>query len=388
MEAWHLVDAAYAQACSTTLALLAQSRGRMPGVNERVILLGGRSLRRDAESAGVRVDHQIGVPSGHGVLGWPAVWRRVRDLPPPDLLHCWSPGAALTAALFPWRVPRLLTLTMPLSPRAQRVLVAMSRVSPHPWTVLSCNATLRHDLICRGIDPQRVHVLRPAVDMGLLDPGRRDALRAAWGVVEPDTIVVATVADPTTSADAELAMMVAALADFSRQIERTTIRVLVDPASRHRRRAVGHTRAVGHGERVITDAALATPWRVLPGCDAVLAVGESAGGLSLLWSMAAGVPIVADATSSIGEILEDHHSALLAPPRDTKRLAHRLRQVIDDSQLAWKLRDTARHEAFSLFGRQHYCQSLAIVYAQCVAGEPIDVPAPPVTGGMRFMGRA
>jgi len=64
-----------------------------------------------------------------------------------------------------------------------------------------------------------------------------------------------------------------------------------------------------------------------------------------------------------------------------------LRQLIDDPQLAWKLRDTARHEAYSFFSRQRYGQSLQTVYQQVVAGEPVEIPPMEVTGGLRFAGR-
>ena len=119
-----------------------------------------------------------------------------------------------------------------------------------------------------------------------------------------------------------------------------------------------------------------------------LVTGPSSGGLSLLWAMASNVPIIGDASYAVSEMVEDRHSALLAKPGDSRLLAQRVRLLLDDAQLAWKLRDSARHEAFSYFSRQRYCNSIAAVYEQVVTHQPIEVPPLPVTGGLRFAGRA
>jgi glycosyltransferase involved in cell wall biosynthesis len=129
------------------------------------------------------------------------------------------------------------------------------------------------------------------------------------------------------------------------------------------------------------------PWRILPGCDAALAVGPNAGGLSLLWAMAANIPIVGEATYAVSEVVEDRHSALLGKPDSPVKLAHRLTQLFTDQHLAWQLRDTARHEAYSFFSRQRYCQSIKLVYEQLAGGKAIEVPPLESTGGLRFSGR-
>ncbi len=387
MDVWHLLDDAGGDGVAVTLEMLAQSHGRLSGIRQRIILLGSTGLRQAAQRAGLACDVHLGVPLRRPVLGYAALRRRVRAMTRPDLIHCWSPGSAMLAAMLPASGGRILTLNQWPTPAALRWCRAVVRSGTPSWTVLTISATLRHGLACRGIDIGRLHVLRPGIDLGRVDRAQRQTLRAGWDV-DDDTTVLALIADPPAAGDALQAAMVASLTDFARSDRTTRIQVLVHPRAHLRRRAVLHMRAVEHDRRIICDPRLAAPWEVLPGCDAVLATGDGAGGPGLLWAMAAGVPIVADASSVVGELLEDRHSALLAPPGDAKRLAHRLLQLLEDDQLAWKLSDTARHEAFSLFSRQHYCQSLQTVYGQIVEGQPIDVPGPPVTGGMRFMGRA
>jgi len=387
MEVWHLLDTGGGAADPATLELLAQSQGRLPDVSQHVVLMGGANAVCRAEQVGLRPAVHLGVPYGHGVLGYAALRRRLRRLPTPDIVHCWSPGTAMLAAVLPQRAARILTLTQRVDAGVARRLRALACGPIAPMTVLTLNATARHALILRGLDARRVHVLRPAVDMARIDRAGRATLRERWEV-DDDVTVMALLADPVAVGDACLAVMVASMADFAENVAKTRIRVLLHPATHGRRRAVRWMHEVGHGRRVICDAAVAAPWRVLPGCDVALSSGVGVGGLGLLWAMAAGVPIIAEASDAVGEILEDRHSALLAPPGDPKRLAHRLGRLLSDATLAWKLRDTSRHEAYSLFGRQHYCQCLGTVYAQVGAGETVDVPSPPVTGGMRFMGRA
>src|SRR5690606_36726272 len=99
------------------------------------------------------------------------------------------------------------------------------------------------------------------------------------------------------------------------------------------------------------DEALARPWELLPACDAALAIGPHAGGVSLLWAMACNILIVGEATYAVSEIVEDRHSALLCKPGDAQAAAHRLPPLLDERQLACKLRATAHSEAFSLFSR-------------------------------------
>ena len=175
---------------------------------------------------------------------------------------------------------------------------------------------------------------------------------------------------------------------------------------------------------LIDEPRVEQPWDIMPGCDLILALGTQGpvrvrnldaivtssqrpltrdighgylgaggsaeaggGGLSLHWAMASNVPIVGEATYGISEIVEDRHSALLTRPGVYRSLAHRIRQVITDRQLAWSLRDTARHECYSFFSRARYCDSLRAVYEQMVDGRSVEVPAMESTGGLRFTGR-
>ncbi len=288
------------------------------------------------------------------MLGWSGVRRRVQAWASSskdkaggfDLIHCWSVGAFILSSLSWPTVPRVLTLTTPPSPAATRWLRVLTQESGDRCVLLPISATLRHAVLSAGVNGERVHVLRPGLSLGLVEPRTRLALREQWGVTNERTKIVMLLSDPPQAGDTVAAIMAVGLAEesFRDREQPLEFRVVVHPDQRHRRRAQALCRHLGRLTRVIQEPAAACPWTVLPGCDYALALGDSSpgangnsagvgasgggdgggGGLSLLWAMAANVPIVGEATYAISEIVEDHHSALLAKPGQSKSLAHRI----------------------------------------------------------------
>ncbi len=394
MRILHLIDAHSPQATRATLAMLATAMGRLGAIDQHVLLLGGSALRDAAHDAGL-VDpdhvHLLGVPFGRAMLGWHAVTRRIAGLPAIDLVHCWSAGTFAFASLALRHLPRVLTLTSEPSAGTVKWFRIVSgeaaRSASAPATFLPISATIRRTLLTGGIDEEAVHVLRPGIDMSMVAHGERAALRKAWGVApahDRETTIVALLADRPEAVDTLHPALVAGIAE---EVTPTRWRILAHPLGHRRLRAERMLRHTRGPDRLIREPRLAAPWQVLSGCDVALALGDG-GGLSLLWAMAANLPIVGEATYAISEILEDRHSALLAKPNDVRELVKRLTRVVGDQQLAWKLRDTARHEAYSFFSRQRYCQSLQSVYQQVIERQPIAIPELEATGGLRFTGRA
>ena len=388
MRVLHLIDQASPQASGATLQLLSEPLGRMGRVDQRVLLLGGEALRREARDVGIRKPICLSVPLGQALPGLFAIQRRLRSLGAVDLVHCWSIGALSAAALLLRRVPKILTLTQTPSPRAVKWLRILTSESGGLITILPTSSTIHRALLEGGVEPLGSHVLRPGIDLSKVVLNQKAALRRRWGLHDESQKVVALVSDPPHAADAVEAFLAVLLADGSRVAQEMTLDLLVHPDQTHRLRADRLGRHLHRSRWVIQEPCLAQPWRCLGACDVALAIGPHAGSLSLLWAMSANVPIVGEAHYAISEIVEDRHSALLAKPGAAKSLAHRLSQVLGDSQLAWKLRDTARHEAYSFFSRQRYVQSLMSVYEQLVAGcRELEIPALQSTGGLRFAGR-
>jgi hypothetical protein len=400
MRVLHLIDAASVQAAPVTLALMADALGRLGAIEQHVLLLGGSSLRHAAVAAGLTGD-QVAyqpVPYGHALAGWFAVRRRLAQLTKPaplDVIHAWSIESFTFAALTLPKVPRLLSLTVTPAPPAVRWLRQLiSRIEGA--TLLPISNTIRRALLAGGVEESRVRVLRPALDASRCAACDRAALRAQWNATDPAARVVALLGDPADAADAFDASYVAGLAAESLgrdHPQALNLRLLVHPATGRRMRAQRQMRQLDRGDRMVLEPRLSEPWRVLPACDFALVLDDAkcSGrrlGLSPLWAMASNCTLIAAATYAVSEVLEDHHSALLGRPGDVRHLAHRLRTLLDDPRLAWQLRDAARHEAFSFFSRVRYCEALRGVYEQVQRGDAVQVPALPVTGGLRFTGRA
>jgi len=390
MRVLHLIESDSPQADATTLALMGSALGRMGRIDQRVLLLGGATLRRTAQAAGLNGEvAALGVPFGRALLGWPALTRRIAAMGRFDVIHCWSGGALSWATLAMPHVPRVMTLTQPPSSRAVHWFRTLGREAHRPAIFLPISSTLRRALLAGGVTGETVHVLRPGIDLSRVEHARRAELRKAWGIAPAEdatTKIVALLSDPPTAGDAREAALTIGIVEEI--LDNVRIHLLVHPGASRRRHAELMLRTTRGGRRLIRESELAQPWRVLAGCDLALACGHGGGGLSLLWAMAANIPIIGEATYAISEILEDRHSALLAKPNQQKELIKRIMRLLRDEQLAYKLRDTARHEAYSYFSRQRYCQSLEQVYEQLLAGTGIEVPALPVTGGLRFSGRA
>lgn len=429
MRILHLIDADSPQATPTTLAMLGDALGRLGAIEQRVYLLGGSSLELAACAAGIGDFVRVGVPMGRAVLGWRALRRELRrqgegDF---DLVHGWSIGALTLATMLFRATPRLLTLTVPPTARGTRWLRVVTGEFAGRAALLPISSAIRRTLLMGGVNPQAAHVVRPAIDMSRVMPaGRaRAMLRQRWKIDDPRAVVVGLAGDPPTAADAVATTIVSRYAMETLLVEGIDVRAVMHPSQRRRLQAKGMLRALGGLRMLIDEPDTAEPWNILPGCDIVLALGTQGpvrvsnldaivtssqrpdtqdighgylgaggsaeaggGGLSLLWAMASNVPIVGEATYGISEIVEDRHSALLAKPGLFRGLAHRIRQIITDKQLAWQLRDTARHECYSFFSRARYCDTIRAVYEQMAAGQPIEVPAMEVTGGLRFAGRA
>ena len=386
MRVLHLMDEASPQSTGPTLAVLAGSLGRLGHVEQRVLLLGGPRLERMARRCGVDEVTRLGVPFGRAMSGAAAVRRWLRGQRAFDVVHCWSVGALTLACLWCRSIPKLLTITVEPSDRVARWLGVLTSESVGRIGLLALSHTLRRQLICRGVPESSVHVLRPGMDMSQVVFGQRDALRQRWGA-RPTDMIITAVGDPLVAVDTLAVARCVYLADGSSVTDNRRMCLLTHPLSRHRRRAEAIARNLGRPYVIIREPWLEYPWLVLPGCDWALAQGPWAGGLSLLWAMIANVPIIGDATYAVSEVLEDRHSALLTPPDSPQAVVRRMGQLLHDRQLTWKIRDTARHEAYSFFSRRHYCQSLTAAYEQIAVGEPIDMPVMEQSGGLRFVGR-
>ena len=394
MRVLHLINQASAQATATTLNLLATAMDKVAGEHQ-VLLIGGEPLCLSAKAAGVPTFKAMGAPGGHALAALPRLRHWLGNNEQPDMVHCWSVGSLLLACLACRRVPRVLTLTLLPSPREIHLLrMLVAEAGAQKLSIVTTTAHIAREIMSKGVAPESVDVLRPGIDMGLIKADERDAIRQSWDLDGEKPFVVMLLSDPSIFSDAARGSMILGLTQVGLSNPQRPVHLLLHPDQKNRLAALNPMRPLNCEHLIITDNRTAYPWQVLPGCDAVIALDDCRAGLSIAWAMAANVPIVGHATADICEWVEDHHSALLvAPDRDSssqpslRHLAGKLMHVFTDAQLTYKLRDTARHEAFSFYSRTRFGNDLNTVYLQLLDGIKLNVPDMPSTGGLRFSGR-
>jgi hypothetical protein len=385
----HLINQASPQAVATTLHLMATAMDKVPA-QHHALLLGGQPLCDAAIAAKVPNHQPMSVPGGHALAALPRLryWLTHHDRP--QLIHCWSVGTLLLATLISRRTPRLLTLTVMPTPREIHLLRMLAAEAGDKLGIVAITSCIARALLTKGVRPESVDVLRPGIDMSMVQANQRDALRESWDLVDNNAYVVMLLSDPPTQTDAAYASLMLGLTNVSMNKPDRPVHLLIHPDQRNRLAALNPMRPLNCEHLLIADSRVAIPWQVMPGCDAVVALDKGGAGLSIPWAMAANLPIIGHATVDICEWVEDHHSALLVAPGQPalRHLAGKLQTVLTDPQQTYKLRDTARHEAFSLYSRSRFGSDLKTVYEQLLDAQQIKVPDMPSTGGLRFTGRA
>ena len=127
---------------------------------------------------------------------------------------------------------------------------------------------------------------------------------------------------------------------------------------------------------------------MLPASDIILVTPTApVATLPISIAMAAALPIVATVSYTVGELLEDRHTALLAAPNKPRALARRILDLEEDPNLQWSLSDMARTEAYEFFAHTRFVNQYRNVYRQIAENSKVDVPEIAPGAGLRFHGR-
>jgi hypothetical protein len=119
----------------------------------------------------------------------------------------------------------------------------------------------------------------------------------------------------------------------------------------------------------------------------VTAVGPVAT-LPIAICMAAAMAIVATTSYTVGELLEDRHTALMTGSKAQRELARRVLDLRADSNQQWAISDMARTEAYEFFAFTRFVNQFRTIYRQVAARENVQVPEQGPGAGLRFHGRA
>jgi hypothetical protein len=383
----HIIDPDHGRTGVPTARLLAESFRAHAHLHEDALVIGGTDAGRMAHAAGLDDVHRIAPATGSPLLALPAFRAFVGRRPPYRFIHAWSIATLALAAFALPGTPRFLTLTSPPTPRAAHWLRML--MHERPCEILVISNAIRRTVCMYGIPDDHVHVLRPGLGFDIIDHRAAPGLRSRWNL-PPARRLIGVIAVPGDMADGWRASwilggMMAAAADVA---------MVVPPAAHNLMRGISRANDLDWGDRLIVDEAADEPWRLLPACDAALFLGDdrdladdgsrprprrraSIGGiLPVLWAMASGVRIVAEAGYATGEVLESGHSADLVMPNDDWAIVQALLSGFDDAARSFQLKEEARREAFRHFSRQRYREDLWRLYAQQISGEPIRMPMP------------
>jgi glycosyltransferase involved in cell wall biosynthesis len=355
---------------------------------------GGFQARRGAEAlardlgAGFEVRlRTIGCGGDYATLfAAVAGLRRDASLDERDLVHAWG-GRALTAAAMARR-GRIVHSPQdgPLSRRGVRWVRSVMQY--RDVNVVCATATVRRACVERGGIPlERCHLIRPGVEFARVRRRRDPVLRHALGLTESDRVMLLA-GESTRAAGHRQAVWAAAILG----VLDAKYRVLAwgrgpdVPALEHLARSQNQpklfTSAEGRLGRSVEFEDL------LPAADLVLATPTGAvATLPVSIAMAAGLPIVATVSYTIGELLEDRHTALLVAPGSAKALARRVLELEEDAGLQWSISDMARTEAYEYFSLTRFVEQYRQVYRQIAAGAKVEVSETAPGAGMRFHGR-
>lgn len=328
MPTLHLIDADSTQACPAVLA----SVRAIAGVGDPVLLLGGRVIRAYAEQAGIADAQQLAVPFGKATLGVPVLRRWLRRKPAFDLIHCWTPGALHAATLVTRDTPKRLSLAhTPRPAQLNRLLrLAQSKHAAHV-AVTADNTPLTRRIVAAGVPCTTSPIPLPLGDSMALPPDGRESLRRAWGVPREKDFAIALVSDHPHLTNSLRAAAIVVLGCSTLTDEPGTASaasLILHPGQPNLRRARALLDDQSTNMSVTQDAGMIRPWDVLGACDAALAIGPDAGGLSLRWALRSGVPVIASVNGPAGDHRNIGGDLRLAATDQHKDLAHLLHTAL------------------------------------------------------------
>ena len=78
--------------------------------------------------------------------------------------------------------------------------------------------------------------------------------------------------------------------------------------------------------------------------------------------MAAGLPVVGSAVRSVAELIADRSNGLLCKPAQPRALAQKQLTVLEDHDLRARLTETARGQAYEVFGMRRFTDDYHRLY--------------------------
>ncbi len=381
MHILHVIDWSSSESLGTTLALIADlmrefERGED---DHRLCVLGSDEMIDRCNKIGLVGFDCLRVGLGDAMLGWPMFRRYLKKLRGEwgvDVIHAWSLGCAALAKMTARELTCVCTVTQ-MPHVSWKNMVVKYVVGKRPVSIVATNQTIGKALFLSGLAASDIGVVRPGLDNSRLKNGLRSDLRRSWGV-DDSTNVVFLAGDPVCRIDVMFACcVITALCATGHDMK-----LMVSQGGLDVEREMSSVEQLGVKEMIILDERVDRPWEILAGCDIVLAIdtrsensgnGHSkrntgaGGGLSLLWAMAAGIPIIGEAVEGIEELVRDKKTGLLGRAGHAMELARLMKDVLDKKDYGKELGLSARTEVYQRYAVRYCADDIKSVYNRAIS---------------------
>jgi len=293
-------------------------------------------------------------------MNWVPHLPRLADQCGATVLHAWGMEAATACST---RLPQLPLVITLLNPEASPDAANWVRSFPTRATVAAGSQIIRARLIAAGVDADRVVVIRGPVDFGAINQAHRDGIRQrVVGQARP----VLLMSGPASRGGGQYEGLWAAAIV---QKVHPDLNVILPFDSPERHRLVRFVRRID-APSLLTIPDPRLTWPELAACaDAFVMPAVSEVCTEPLGvAMAARLVVVGVAVRSVAEIIADRSNGLLCKRADVKLLASRILTALEDAPLRDRLTETARGQAYEVFGVRAFIDNYHQLYENVLAG--------------------
>jgi glycosyltransferase involved in cell wall biosynthesis len=298
-----------------------------------------------------------------------------------DVIHAFGENALTLAALG----GAMSILYSPTEfPRPKSIRWLRSIMDFRDVQVICPTRTMHRAFVQGGVPIECCHLIPPGVDFSAVNTRRDAKLRAELGFGADDWVML-PVGESSRAADHPRAAWAACVLHV---LDRRN-RLLLwgrGPLAEQTERFVERLRQPGL-YRVATHRLGRPPSfeQLASVADVGLLTPTSAvDTLPIAIAMAAMLPMIAIATPTVSELLEDRHNALLVGGNSARELATRLLDLRADDQIRKRICDQARAEAYENFSQSRFIQQYRSVYRQMAQGVRVEVPDPRAAASARL----
>ena len=299
-----------------------------------------------------------------------------------DLIHAWGIRALTVAAL---ASRNRLIFTPDDAPRRRSIRWLRAVMNYRDIQVICPTSTWRRALVSHGIPIDRCHLIRPGVDFARVRRRRSPELRSALGYGPADRVVLFA-GESIRAAGHREGVWATSILHVLESKYKALLWGRGDRAEAHARfaRRLGSPKLLVLAEQHLGRAVEFE--ELLPAADLVLVPASGAvATLPISICMAAALPLVATVSSTVSELLEDRHTALIAPQGSPRALARRILDIEEDATLQWNLADMARTEAYEYFSLSRFVNQHREAYRGASAGK-VEISEAAPGAGSRFHG--